>query len=562
MRGKLFSGLKVTVTLVMSLVVSAAPLTPAYATNYDSKKPTWNDVCGTVNDTFTLPNVNSDYNYKYEVNNVDAPIADHATYNAWDYDDNGNVTIELYEKNVTYDWVWEVWRFVKKEIVSWNKQTEWSKTYTNVPCDTPDSDKISFCHNDNNLHLITTSKNAFYNAGHTNLNDSAHTGDVYPAGSIVKQGQTYSWAARGDQSLLLTDCKPQPGNKVEVTYTQWQDGDWKCGDTTVTQTRTKTTTTTPYKYDAQTKTWVLDTANASSTSTTETQQRTLTTAELETCNVTPKEPYFKDLCGTGWDWFKISYTKGVTYKADGNVVSPGWHKVSGGDVVTISAEAKADYALVNYTGPWTYDFTDEKCVDIEKELVGWLDTNKDGRISAGDQVTWKITVTNLGVNPYTGIDVSVSDPGAVLDQDYISGLMPQDSHSFTATTTLTAQDMTVCKVTNSASFVAGFNINHNQQALVAVDAVNQTPTFQFGNFTGTSNTASWEFTCPPKDDGEVLGDSTTDGGQTLSISTELPEALPATGGEANPLSILIAALLAYGATYFIQARRRLAREQA
>lgn len=56
--------------------------------------------------------------------------------------------------------------------------------------------------------------------------------------------------------------------------------------------------------------------------------------------------------------------------------------------------------------------------------------------------------------------------------------------------------------------------------------------------------------------------TTTTGGQTLSASTELPETLPATGGEANPFLILVASLIAYGAAYFLQGRRLLGRNSA
>lgn len=538
MREKLSTTLKVTIALVLSLVVSSAPLTPAYATFSDggghSTTPIFTDPCGVENDTYKLPNVNND-DYRYYVNGVEA--ADNRTYAA-----SGTVTIELYRKEFDF---WN-WKYVWVKVSGSNK----SHVFSSTPCDTPITETMKICHNN---QLTEISKKIFWLDTHT-----SHTTDVFPAGSVIVGGVTHMWAMQGTQDLLSTDCKPQPLGDVKVTYTAWADGSWKCGDMTVMQTRTKTTTTTVYVFNPQMNKW---TPNVTSVGTDETQSRNLTAQELKSCEATPAAPYFKDLCGTGWDWYKVPYTKGVNYQVNGNTVTPGWHKVESGAAVTISAVAQDGYTLVNYTGPWTHDFTDEKCVDIKKELVGWLDSNKDGRISAGDKVTWKIIVTNLGVNPYTGIDVSITDPGAVLEDAYKSGLKPGKSYEFTATTTLTAQDMTVCKVTNTASFVAGFNIHHSDRDSARMsETEGENLMFQYGNFTGTSNTASWQFTCPAP---QVLGDTTNSTpsapGKVLAAST-LPETLPATGSSDHPLLILVAAMAAYGAAYFLQGRRSLIRQ--
>ena len=52
------------------------------------------------------------------------------------------------------------------------------------------------------------------------------------------------------------------------------------------------------------------------------------------------------------------------------------------------------------------------------------------------------------------------------------------------------------------------------------------------------------------------------GGQTLGTSTELPAALPSTGGEQNPMLILLASLMAYGIAYLFQGRRQLNQTRA
>jgi hypothetical protein len=96
------------------------------------------------------------------------------------------------------------------------------------------------------------------------------------------------------------DCAPAP----EVTTTEWKDGTFACGDTTVTQTRT--VTTTPYTWvpsdmeddeEPQVEavarieakpvfgSWELDTENAKSV--TETRTRKLTSDEIVPCPTVP-----------------------------------------------------------------------------------------------------------------------------------------------------------------------------------------------------------------------------------------------------------------------------------
>lgn len=72
---------------------------------------------------------------------------------------------------------------------------------------------------------------------------------------------------------------PQPDDKV--TFSEWADGKYDCGDTTVEQTRTKTTTT--FVLDGET--WV----EGESVVEQETQTRDLTDAEIAAldCDVTP-----------------------------------------------------------------------------------------------------------------------------------------------------------------------------------------------------------------------------------------------------------------------------------
>lgn len=69
--------------------------------------------------------------------------------------------------------------------------------------------------------------------------------------------------------------------------------------------------------------------------------------------------------------------------------------------------------------------------------------------------------------------------------------------------------------------------------------------------------------CPPgQGGGQTQGTSTTNTPQTLGASTELPAALPSTGGEQNPMLILLASLMAYGIAYLFQGRRQLNQNRA
>jgi len=82
-----------------------------------------------------------------------------------------------------------------------------------------------------------------------------------------------------------------------------------------------------------------------------------------------------------------------------------------------------------------------------------------------------------------------------------------------------------------------------------------TPFMTAVTVTVDGNTSTQTVNCAPGQGGQVLGDTT---GKTLSAATALPETLPATGGMDNPFLIIIASLVAYGATYFLQGRRRVA----
>jgi hypothetical protein len=88
-----------------------------------------------------------------------------------------------------------------------------------------------------------------------------------------------------DPAAPCFDRPGVPDPKVVVTHTDWTDGEYTCGDTTVEQTRAETVTVTPYVWDEATKSYVLDAGNVKATSSSQTELRPLTAEEIEQANI-------------------------------------------------------------------------------------------------------------------------------------------------------------------------------------------------------------------------------------------------------------------------------------
>jgi len=104
---------------------------------------------------------------------------------------------------------------------------------------------------------------------------SFQTGSAYDAGN----GAVLTGFSGGDCAANFV-APPLPETKV--TYTDWEDGDYACGDTTVTQTRTKETTTYSYTADFQVTSTVTDEQ--------QTQTRDLTADEILALNCPTQTP--------------------------------------------------------------------------------------------------------------------------------------------------------------------------------------------------------------------------------------------------------------------------------
>ena len=257
----------------------------------------------------------------------------------------------------------------------------------------------------------------------------------------------------------------------------------------------------------------------------------------------------------------VTTTEGVIFRVNGEATTEDWLNAPSA-TVTVTAETEEGYVFAaDTTTSWSYTFTDEDCVSITKTALTPTDTNGDGTIGVGDIITWEITVTNNGDLFFERFNVQVTDIGATLENDgYIDNLAPGESATLKAFTTITAANIsTVCKVQNMASFSARYSpidiLRESSRSLLDEQESEY-------DFTGTAN-AEVTFACPTP--GRVLGESTgggQGGGHVLATSTVLPAMLPATGAKDSPYMILVAALIAYGATYFLQGRRKLLRNQA
>ena len=239
--------------------------------------------------------------------------------------------------------------------------------------DTPDSKKISFCHWDGGsgkYSAITTSLSAFYVSGHI-----SHPNDVYPAGSVVKQGVTHSWPAQGNQAQLqYADClipiTPAAPSFVDAVCTAGSSGD---GSYTIPTTAgvsyfvngsptAKPAGTYPVT-PAATITIVAGLSTGNTTSElvgTTTWNHTF--ASAGTCKVTPGTPTVKDqVCTVGTDgngvytsgYITIPATANVQYSINGSTASAGQHDLAPA-TYTVTAVGTGGYALTGYpAGGWS-----------------------------------------------------------------------------------------------------------------------------------------------------------------------------------------------------------------
>ena len=269
--------------------------------------------------------------------------------------------------------------------------------------------------------------------------------------------------------------------------------------------------------------------------------------------VTPQEPRKLDMCYGDKDKIYIKDTEGVVYYVN-TVEMSGWVNFEG-EALVVTAEAAPGYELdEEAVASWTFDtgtFPNEKCLIITKKGVVASDTNHDGVIGVGDTVTWEITVTNTSDSKCENFYVTLDDDTVVLEDDgYIGYLGAGESVTLAAASTLTVSDFKACKATNTATFF-GWRAQKSQDITTSFRVLNG---YEDSEPLATgSATAEYTLVCPTPGSGG--GTPTT---PVVPVTQTLPATIPATGATpGNPLFALLAATIAYGATFFLQRRNLL-----
>lgn len=272
---------------------------------------------------------------------------------------------------------------------------------------------------------------------------------------------------------------------------------------------------------------------------------------------TPVAPKIKDICYQDKDGIYIGYTHGVIYQI-GEKATKGWVPFNGNEF-TVTAVPKEGFVFTEGSvTSWTYtaaNFTNEQCLTITKTAEVASDTNLDGLIGVGDTVTWTITVTNTSENDCEEFYVTVEDPNTVLeDNGYIGYLGAGESTSLTATSTITANDLKVCKVVNTATLF-GWRQHQYTDVLNFLNVEEEDETPVSAPLATKSAFATYALVCPPVPSGgggQILGETTT---KPVVASTPqvLPATIPATGGETN---YLILGVVMSAFTYFAMMRRQ------
>jgi len=237
--------------------------------------------------------------------------------------------------------------------------------------------KITFCHLDGksgNYNLLTTDVATFYQSGHI-----SHSGDIYPAGSIVKQGVTHTWPAQGNQAQLqYADClipiTPTAPTFVAAICTGGTSGN---GSYTIPTTagvsyfvngsNTAKPAGTYSVAPVATISVVAKLASGNTTSKlTGTTSWSFTFNSAGTCVVTPAAPSVtSQVCTVGGDgngvftdgYITIPATAHVQYSINGSVAAAGQHVLAPG-TYTVTAVGIDGYGLTGYpTGGWSKTIT-------------------------------------------------------------------------------------------------------------------------------------------------------------------------------------------------------------
>lgn len=285
-------------------------------------------------------------------------------------DTQGNPDCETGTVTTTYEERTRTQVFENGQI-KWGEWSDWTEYQEPTVVDAteeqcPDEEEedpagdITFCHwvpgqgeTKEGYNVITTNENAFYMAGHID-----HVNDVFPAGSFTKNGETISWNAQGDQSLLINkDCVKPPTSVLPPTQPPSAD---PCGPGNVDWTWTKSDTANDtasvdwtYNDDANSWTAVPVTGYVFSDGQPGADPQTMTftlPAETNTAACTstvsiPAQPGVTDPCGTG------NATWNVPTSANGLV----WTLNLAGELIVTITTPNTSFSNSN-SGPTSHNF--------------------------------------------------------------------------------------------------------------------------------------------------------------------------------------------------------------
>jgi hypothetical protein len=355
-------------------------------------------------------------------------------------------------------------------------------------------------------------------------------------------------------------CTPKP--KDTVTHSDWTDGTFQCGDTTVERTRVTTTT----KYTWNGSEWV-----ANVTTKTEHKSRPATTEEQMSCASQTQPTCETDgtltLPAYKGDWhknYKYVVTIGLsvkTYDADKTVTI----SVPQGATVNVQLVSDDCFHNVIFTKDYTFDFAD--CITIPEpqqtdecgpDNASWIvpaDTNDVHWSINGDGHLIAIAIGGRFTNGDTSIDYGVAEDSE--EPCVATPVQPQ------ITDCKAVLPITLGITYKEVYLDANGNIITPSQSGIVAAHQGVLATANAGYVLSTSNRDdgsylyTLDFTGMNCGKGDVTPPTVTPPAKTTSATLPTPAELPHTGSSLSGLLVtLLATLSTYGVVYFLQPKRR------
>jgi len=355
-------------------------------------------------------------------------------------------------------------------------------------------------------------------------------------------------------------CTPKP--KDTVTHSDWTDGTFQCGDTTVERTRVTTTT----KYTWNGSEWV-----ANVTTKTEHKSRPATTEEQMSCASQTQPTCETDgtltLPAYKGDWhkdYKYVVTIGLsvkTYDAYKTVTI----SVPQGATVNVQLVSDDCFHNVIFTKDYTFDFAD--CITIPEpqqtdecgpDNASWIvpaDTNDVHWSINGDGHLIATAIGGRFTNGDTTIDYGVAEDSE--EPCVATPVQPQ------ITDCKAVLPITLGITYKEVYLDANGNIITPSQSGIVAAHQGVLATANAGYVLSTSNRDdgsylyTLDFTGMNCGKGDVTPPTVTPPAKTTSATLPTPAELPHTGSSLSGLLVtLLATLSTYGVVYFLQPKRR------